>query len=374
MPDDTKITRKKNPPFILLQFTSCIFVTFLLSTFFLSSLVPAIPDSLLTVNVDEFLTPCPAYGCISSPIENQTVTLPSKSLSKTPCQLGCLFTKQGPSHAVNQDRSFLIRPFHTKQQQPNSETDTDSFLVAILDGHGVLGHQVAEYARIELPRIVASKLNSLTCCQPDAWIQQQLKDAFAELQQNIPFHPAQRGGCTASVTLRIGSKLFFANAGDSRTILVQAEPNATVVYHTRFDKPHLPDERARIEGSGGRIHTPPQNPAMSRVIVFSKAANENIGLAMSRSLGDSEWKEIGVTAEPIVDVVSIDPSNTAFIVAASDGLWDLRRMEFLARHLTNDLYEKDIKKSLPVKLVQMVDRIAPKKGYRDDISVVVVPI
>ena len=373
MPDATKITRKKSAPFILLQLTLCVVVTFLLSTFLLSYLLPVIPHSLLNANVDEFLVHCPVYGCISSPIENQTIALPGHFFTSTSCQLGCLFTKQGPSHAVNQDRSFLIRPFPTKQQ-PRSENNADSFLVAILDGHGVLGHEVAEYARTELPRIVADKLNARSCCQSDDWIQQQLKDAFAELQQSIPSPAAQRGGCTASVTFRIGTKLFFANTGDSRTILVQAVPNATVAYHTRFDKPHLPDERARIEGQGGKIHTPPLNPAMSRVIVFSKAANENIGLAMSRSLGDSDWKEMGVTAEPIVDVVSIGSLGTAFVVAASDGLWDLRRMEFLAQRLMTDLYEQDTEKSLPVTLAQLVDRIAPKKGYRDDISVVIVPL
>lgn len=282
-----------------------------------------------------------------------------------------MFTRQGPSHVVNQDRSFLIRPFYTKQQQ---QIGSDSFLLAILDGHGVLGHQVAEYARTELPRIVADKFNARPCCQTDAWIVQQLKDAFTELQQSIPSASALRGGCTASVTLRIGAKLFFANTGDSRTILVQASENVTVMYHTRFDKPHLLDERARIESSGGRIHTPPQNPALSRVIVFSKAANETIGLAMSRSLGDLEWKEIGVTAEPVVDVVSIESLDAAFVVAASDGLWDLRKMEFLAKRFADDLWETDIEKSLPMTLTQLVDRISPKKGYRDDISVVVVPL
>jgi serine/threonine protein phosphatase PrpC len=371
MPDDTIIAKKRSAPFILLQFASCILVTFLLSTFILLNLIPAAPQLLLHVN--EFSDGCPAYGCIASPIENRTVTVSSKLYSTTACQLGCLFTRQGPSHAVNQDRSFLIRPFLTKQQASSAKIE-DSFLVAILDGHGVLGHEVAEYARTELPRIVADKLDARKCCQSDDWIQQQLKDAFAELQKNVPFQSGQRGGCTASVTLRIGEKLYCANAGDSRTILVHGEPNATVIYHTRFDKPHLPDERARIESSGGRIHTPPQNPAVSRVIVFSKAANETIGLAMSRSIGDSEWKEIGVTAEPIVDVVPIESLDQKYIVAASDGLWDLRRMEFLARQLTKDLYDPGLDKTLPEKLPLFVDRIAPKKGYRDDISVVIVPL
>ncbi|GAX26688.1 hypothetical protein FisN_2Hh369 [Fistulifera solaris] len=372
MPDDTLMTKKKSVPFILLQFASCIFVTFLLSTFILLNLIPAAPQLLLDAN--KFSNECPAYGCIFSPKENQTVTLSSSTqFPTTSCQLGCLFTRQGPSHAVNQDRSFLIRPFLTQQQAKSTHKD-ESFLVAILDGHGVLGHEVAEFARTELPRIVADKLNARQCCQSDDWIQQQLKDAFAELQKYVPVHSGQRGGCTASVTLRIGEKLYFANAGDSRTILVHGKLNATVVYHTRFDKPHLPDERARIEGRGGKIHTPPQNSAMSRVIVFSKVANETIGLAMSRSVGDLEWKKIGVTAEPIVDVVPIESIDRQFLVAASDGLWDLRRMEFLARRFTNDLYEPGRDTTFAEKLPLFVDRIAPRKGYRDDISVVVVPL
>ena len=48
----------------------------------------------------------------------------------------------------------------------------------------------------------------------------------------------------------MGGKLWFANAGDSRTILVKKE---SVVQVTTDHKPNEPNEKARILAAGGRI-------------------------------------------------------------------------------------------------------------------------
>lgn len=330
-----------------------------------------------------------------------------------------IVTHRGPSHDVNQDRAVILRPFLTKQnleshhqhhrataatgntygsarEEEKEDWTRESFLLVLLDGHGVEGHNLAQYVLHELPQLLANKLNHKSCCQPDEWIQQQLIDVFVQVNAEAPPSIARRGGCTASVTLRIGPKLFFANAGDSRTILV-AIPNATdsnsasIVYETRRDKPHLDEERRRIEGMGGKIHIPPHNPALARVVVYSEAAGESIGLAMSRSLGDWEWKQVGVTAEPLVDVVDLSryyfsvnssfassssllvppsPPMETFVLAASDGLWDLRKKEFFAKRFADSIIQR---KSLLQTVVETIETIEPQMGYRDDITVIVAP-
>ena len=284
--------------------------------------------------------------------------------------LGTTVTYQSNEHHYNQDRAFIIRPYKTHQSEQYGEEE--SFLLGIFDGHGEEGHAVAEYVSRELPRLLAAKLDARMCCQNDEWIIQQLNQTFVEVNEEAP-PSAMRGGCTASVTLRIGSKVYFANAGDSRTILVSAEKEeAEILYETRRDKANLPDEKARIEALGGKIHIPPQNPNLSRVIVYSTAARppEPIGLAMSRSIGDWEWKSVGVTAEPIVDVVDLTGKEDTFVLSASDGLWDLRRKEFFAKRFAKALREGDNLLQSSVDIIQLV---SPNKGYRDDISLILAP-
>jgi len=61
------------------------------------------------------------------------------------------------------------------------------------------------------------------------------------------------------------------------------------------------------------------------------------GLAMTRSLGDAHAKKAGVIADPEVDTLHFDPSETAvipkYIVMASDGLWDVMNNEQVAEFM-----------------------------------------
>ena len=193
-----------------------------------------------------------------------------------------MLTWQSNQHAQNQDRAFYYSSFPTRQ---TLDITDPTFLVGLFDGHGVDGHFMAAFVQQHLADVLALKLNSRPCCQSDDWIKEQLNATFLELEaQAVALSPTQdfayRGGCTASVTLRLGDRLFFANAGDSRTMLasdftrtqVEADPySVDVTYSTRLDKADLPDERARIEALGGRIFIPPNNGAYqtSRVVLYS---------------------------------------------------------------------------------------------------------
>lgn len=279
-------------------------------------------------------------------------------------------TRQSNQHAHNQDRAVVFHPYPTRQHRGMEP----SFLACIFDGHGVEGHTLADYVVREFPRRLADKLNQRPCCASDEWIIQQLKDTFVEVDKEAP--SAFRGGCTGSVTLRMGHKLFVANAGDSRTIIADYQgpgKEVDIPYMSRLDKPNLPDERARIEGLGGKIHIPAKNPTLSRVVVFSKAAKppELIGLAMSRSIGDWEWKRVGVTAEPLVDVIDVSNLTQPFLVAASDGLWDLRRPQFFAKQFGRSFYGGE--RHPLVACVETILQVSPQKKewYRDDITVIV---
>jgi len=328
---------------------------------------------------------CEDYGCPSYPreIDDEGVLRAIEAEKNDPSassiygnQYFGMATRRSNQHLYNQDRAFLFKPYITKQ----SPEDEQSFLVGIADGHGVEGHIVAAFVAIELPKRLAAKLNSRPCCQPDEWIKQQLNETFYEVNEEAPPN-ALVGGTTASVSLRIGSKLFVANTGDSRTILANylGKDQVQIPFLTRFDKPHLPDERARIEALGGKINIPPEHPMGSRVIVYSVSARppEPIGLAMSRSIGDWEWKLIGVIPEPLIDVVDLSLptySMNALLIAASDGLWDMRKPIFYAKLFGESFYGEG--RPPLTTAVDAIQKASPPnpKWYRDDMTIVGVKI
>ena len=111
-------------------------------------------------------------------------------------------------------------------------------------------------------------------------------------------------GSTCVSLLTFGRKIYVANVGDSRAILIKAgsddpKENCTGVPISRDHKPDDLDEAKVIHACGGRIDTyRDQNGApIGPKRVWLK--NEDIpGLAMTRSFGDGTAARVGVNAVP----------------------------------------------------------------------------
>ena len=119
-------------------------------------------------------------------------------------------------------------------------------------------------------------------------------------------------GCTANVLIVQDKKLFFANAGDSRSVVCkkgQAIPMST------DHKPTIPAELKRIEKAGGWVSD-------GRVLG---------NLNLSRGIGDSEYK-VDKKLKPEEQILSNFPDvktdslsgDIDFIVIACDGIWDCK--------------------------------------------------
>eukprot|EP00592_Proboscia_alata_P012831 CAMPEP_0194387654 /NCGR_PEP_ID=MMETSP0174-20130528/93755_1 /TAXON_ID=216777 /ORGANISM="Proboscia alata, Strain PI-D3" /LENGTH=131 /DNA_ID=CAMNT_0039178091 /DNA_START=205 /DNA_END=600 /DNA_ORIENTATION=+ len=127
---------------------------------------------------------------------------------------------------------------------------------------------------------------------------------------------------------------------------------------------------------------------MSRVIVHSSIKKEDVGLAMSRSIGDYEWTLIGVTAEPIVYTIDLlgetfmreETKNFhIFVVSASDGVMDARTPEFIANQIGKRLYGSAEFPTAhhPLLVAEAIIKlVTPKnpKWYRDDMSLSIMKI
>eukprot|EP00531_Pseudo-nitzschia_arenysensis_P001710 CAMPEP_0116145250 /NCGR_PEP_ID=MMETSP0329-20121206/16482_1 /TAXON_ID=697910 /ORGANISM="Pseudo-nitzschia arenysensis, Strain B593" /LENGTH=524 /DNA_ID=CAMNT_0003640821 /DNA_START=86 /DNA_END=1660 /DNA_ORIENTATION=+ len=390
---------------------------------------------------------CESYGCpvyppeLTTPLTNQTIWKTVVEAGKNSSnqlvsnfsfasETYAILSQQGASHKFNQDRGLYVSPFLPELFSSSSttkDTTTKSFLTAIFDGHGNLGHKVAQELVEKFPILLGEKLtlalsgnkingrgerrntsivvDKLDYDSTDRAIRKALNESFLELNEKGDPANFYLGGSTASVALRWGSSLYIANTGDSETVVISASPppkqqntkqkqqhnklwNAKVEYATRRDKANQPEERARIEKLGGKIHINDKG-FDPRVILHSEVAQDTIGLAMSRSIGDWEWKAVGVIAEPTIDVIDLTKllplsdtdDKTIFLLAASDGFWEERKKPFYAARLAasfgkDDDDERNRNASLrPLyHLYDMIQKITPKNqnGYRDDITVAIV--
>jgi serine/threonine protein phosphatase PrpC len=313
--------------------------------------------------------------------------------------------KGGPLESqINQDRAFCIVPYTVNTEPPTRKRRLTSWgreqsypavnrLIGVFDGHANLGEVVSQYVVSELPKLLASKLKGLEGTTSE--ISKALIDTFVELDAKAPAEIS--GGCTASVVFQHGPKVYFANAGDSRSFLVvYREKTASVemIYVTREDKPDLQDERERVESRGGQVYLPLRGT--SRVLYTDPVTGMQSGLAMSRSIGDWEVGKLGVIPDPIVHVVDIpelvqaqlDPSEAKkapspndddvyiFAVSATDGMMDFISPEAIGHAVALSLYAKDGPHLLTT-LEQLIYIAAQrweqsKQGrYRDDIAIAV---
>jgi serine/threonine protein phosphatase PrpC len=206
-----------------------------------------------------------------------------------------------------------------------------------------------------------------------------LSDTILKLDRTIPNVPGS--GATSIVMVQQESKLFVANLGDSFGFVAEygSDGVTKIILQTKPHKPHLLEERQRIERAGGRIMLPSRPGESSRVII--PVGNMELALAMSRSLGDIEGKDIGVlTALPTIDVIPLDnPKRQLFAVAATDGLMDFLNVQEVANNLGHVLFgATSTKKKRLVDLCEQLIMQASKEWntrlggqYRDDISIVV---
>ena len=291
---------------------------------------------------------------------------------------------------INQDRAVVVSPFWVGNEEKendvnkmDAERNITSKLIGCFDGHARLGEVVSDYVVKELPKLLASKLEKIEPKDHPEQVTKAISETFVEMDKTAPAEVS--GGCTATIILQRGSKLYVANAGDSRSFVVvyrAKKKSANVIYISREDKPNLPDERERVEKAGGQVLVPLYGT--SRVLYTDPESGLTSGLAMSRSIGDWEVGKLGVIPDPIVDIIDIDQvvkdhsesddDVCIFAVSATDGLMDYTTPEGIAKVLATSMYEKD-GPHLMTALEQLIYVAASgwersKRGtYRDDIAI-----
>ncbi|EFJ42980.1 hypothetical protein VOLCADRAFT_96929 [Volvox carteri f. nagariensis] len=213
------------------------------------------------------------------------------------------------------------------------ERDRDAepvMFFGVFDGHGEHGGTVAALAAEQLPMFIREHHTQvLHLPNVDRWHKADdpgtaLLSGFASTQQFLLQQPGldcSLSGCTAVVAMLVSDTLVVANAGDSRCLAGRFEANTELVaYELSNDHtPGLLHEANRILASGGRIaplEFAGRNVGPPRVW---ERNSDQPGLCITRSLGDTQAKRLGVTHVPELATFKLTAGDR-YLALVSDGV------------------------------------------------------
>jgi len=174
----------------------------------------------------------------------------------------------------------------------------------VFDGHG--GAKCSAFVEAYLTAYLKEALevnNTLTLTDVGIW--DALKACFKKLDADYQ----GEDGTTATVALLLENKVWVANTGDSRTILVKK--NGATVQASEDAKPSEERHRKKIEHLGGFVE-------------MGRACGE---LAVARAIGDKEYVDgrgvCCISPNPKITNYSIDDFIEGYLVLACDGLYEV---------------------------------------------------
>lgn len=127
------------------------------------------------------------------------------------------------------------------------------------------------------------------------------------LKEATKSKPPWKDGTTAILILILNDIMFIANIGDSQAVLCRYKEEQKSCIPVPLSTPHNPslyEERMRIQKAGGHVKD-------GRVMGI---------LEVSRSIGDGQFKKLGVSCVPEVRKCQLQDTDR-FVIVACDGLW-----------------------------------------------------
>eukprot|EP01038_Epipyxis_sp_PR26KG_P005778 gene5778-7976_t len=238
----------------------------------------------------------------------------------------------------------------------------------IYDGHG--GRQIVDFLEETLEQNIALELR----LNDEASIAERLSRAFLITDMQSRRLNITTSGATAVVALlfqqiingNLEKRLFVANVGDSRAILVSSkrpsnENDVTPIetesgyIATRLTYDHRaedPIEQQRIKDAGGFI-------TRNRVLGI---------LAVTRSFGDHGMKDFVTAAPYLTETDLIQCGDCPILILACDGVWDVLTDQeaadlIMARYLIEGPYQD---------AANLLVLTAIEKGSADNVTAIVV--
>lgn len=187
------------------------------------------------------------------------------------------------------------------------------------------------------------------------------------LKEATKTKPSWKDGTTATVMVVINETVFIAWLGDSQAVLCrQKEDNSYIpIPLTTEHSPSVYEERIRIQKAGGHVKD-------GRVLGV---------LEVSRSIGDGQYKKLGVSCVPDVKKCQLTDQDR-YIVLACDGLWK-RFSSSECISFTNNLLEdasipeSNDKTAMEVRCQNVCQKLANEAVLRlsaDNVTVILISV
>ncbi|KAF4737801.1 hypothetical protein FOZ63_029948 [Perkinsus olseni] len=219
----------------------------------------------------------------------------------------------------------------------------DSFTVyGVFDGHGLRGHDVSNFVKESLVKLILNE--SKDAISEERGLDRALRAWFPAVQQRLEAATksgevdAACSGSTATLCVHCHKTdtVTAAWVGDSRAVLaLPSSPKG--VEMTTDHRPDKPEEKARIEKSGGRVGF--DGHCSYRVYVKGQSYP---GLNMSRAMGDliayyragvvpiPDTRRKAVLRSPVRETSTSSGCSTnsnwrpgdPFLLVCSDGVWE----------------------------------------------------
>lgn len=211
--------------------------------------------------------------------------------------------------------------------------DGSTFFGGVYDGHG--GNFAAIYAKKNLHKIFFEERKKGG----------NEKDAFGMAYKRISqiLRDQESGAVAVNFYIKDG-RLFYANAGDAKLLVVREKDTLQLSRDHRLTNPR---EKARIRKTGALIEPP-------------YVVKRSYGLMPTRSLGDAYFWDVGVIATPETGSHSLRTEDR-WILAATDGLTDYMKNEEIASFLHKYKNANEAARALKTEVLE-------KRGGTDNLT------
>lgn len=278
--------------------------------------------------------------------------------------MGVYLSKPNTTKDTGNGESDVLRYGHSSMQgwrtgMEDAHIDTLNVkdgvhLFAVFDGHG--GPEVAKFCALNfVPHLKQNKNFQ------EGKYKEALEEIFLKMDEILLSAEGEKqlrqwkrdsesksmAGCTANVCLISPTEVYCANAGDSRTIVFDAD--GTVVPLSHDHKPDVPAEKERILAANGYV-------SEGRV-------NDNLNL--TRAIGDLEYKR-NPALKPKDQIISAFPEvavypltkKPKFLLMGCDGIWETLKAEEICKMLNDKL-------TPTVKISSILDELLDKLMAKD---------
>jgi len=225
-------------------------------------------------------------------------------------------------------------PYNPKKKNQDAlimaeDPKTRSLVFCVMDGHGEAGDKVSQAIKSKFSKDLFEH-KSFQDTSSNKNIIVALKDVIYKCEEEVLRDgeiETDFSGTTFTCVVIRDRSCITANVGDSRSIVgfKNKDNKITALSLTEDHKPDNPEEKKRIEASGGRVFAVEYEDGVDGPARVWLKHMDVPGLAMSRSLGDGVAHKAGVISEPDFTEYHFQDSEShedLILVIASDGLWE----------------------------------------------------